>query len=311
MGILRRPPGRPLGDRLTDTTARAPIPTVVLIGVLWGLNWPVVKFMLTELPPVTLRAVAFCMAAALLALIARARGERLKPAPGEMVPIAVTGLLVICGFNVITTIAQLLTETSRAAIIAYTMPAMTAGLATVFLKERLSHRTVLALVLGMAGLAVLATEDLAGLVADPLGPALMLIAALSWSLGNISLKARQWSMPPLALTVWFFVASAMMSLPLVLVFEPPLQQSWPSAPVLWALIYHALGPMVICYALWTGLVGRVPATVAAIATLLAPVVGVASSVVFLGDPLTWQKPLALVLVLASIGLTLIPARYRE
>jgi drug/metabolite transporter (DMT)-like permease len=60
--------------------------------------------------------------------------------------------------------------------------------------------------------------------------------------------------------------------------------------------------MVICYALWTSLVGRLPASLAAIATLLAPFVGVASAVALLGEPLSWQKTLALALVLGSIAL---------
>ena len=276
--------------------------TVALIGLFWGLNWPAVKFMLSEMPPVTIRAMAFPIAAFLLFLFARWRGLPLRPAKGEAVPMVLTGLLVIFGFNVLTVIGQMLTETSRAAIIAYTMPALTALLASVFLGERLGRRAGAALVIGMTGLAFLASEDFAALVAQPTGPAVMFCAALSWAAGNVALKARQWSLPPLSLTIWFFVASTIAAWPLVLVFEAPWQQSLPSLPVVATLIYHALGPMVVCYVLWTTLVGQVPATVAAIATLLAPVVGVLSSVWLLGDVFTWQKLIALVLVLVSIVL---------
>jgi drug/metabolite transporter (DMT)-like permease len=90
--------------------------------------------------------------------------------------------------------------------------------------------------------------------------------------------------------------------------EPPLPQSWPSTPVLATLVFHITGPMVVCYALWTVLVGRLIASVAAIAALLAPVVGVSSSIILLGDPLTWQKTISLAMILASIFLTLSPAK---
>ena len=283
---------------------QASILTVILIGLLWGLNWPAVKFMLTELPPLTIRAVAFPLAALLLAMIARARGQRLWPQSGEWWPLTYTGLLVVFGFNISTSLGQLFTETSKAAIIAYTMPALTAVFAVIFLKERLGAARVLALVLSMAGLAVLASENVSDLIAAPLGPAIMFTAALSWALGNIALKAGSWSLQPLALTVWFFVVSTLACWPLVLIFEPPWQQTWPSTPVLWTLVYHALGPMVIAYACWTVLVGQLPATVAAIAALLAPIVGVLSAIIVLGDPLTWQKALALSMVLASIAMTL-------
>ncbi|MEZ5594370.1 MAG: DMT family transporter [Gammaproteobacteria bacterium] len=277
-----------------------------MIGLLWGLNWPAVKFMLTEMPPLTIRAVAFPCAALLLAIIAHAKGLRLRPAPGDRIAIVFTGLLVVFGFNIATTIGQILTETSKAAIIAYTMPALTALFAAIFLGERLGLRSAIALALGMAGLVVLASENFSALVADPLGPIIMLLAASSWALGNVALKSRSWSLSSLALTVWFFVVSSVLCWPLVLIFEPPWEQSWPTAPVVWTMVYHVLGPMVICYTLWTIMVGRLPATVAAISALMAPVVGVLSAILLLGDPLTWQKVVSLLMILISIALTLRP-----
>ena len=54
------------------------------------------------------------------------------------------------------------------------------------------------------------------------------------------------------------------------------------------------------------MVGRLPATVAAISALMAPVVGVLSAILLLGDPLTWQKVVSLSMILISIALTLRP-----
>jgi len=282
--------------------------TVVLIGCLWGANWPAVKFMLTELPPFTIRAVAFPIAAVLLALIALFKSHPLTPARQDWFPIAIAGLLVVFGFNVLVTLGQVLTETSKAAIIAFTMPALTAALAVVFLGERLSLIRALALLAGMAGLFVLASENFSALIAEPLGPIIMLLAALSWALGTIVMKSRQWSVSPLVLTVWFFVIASAACWPLVFIFEPPSKQVWPSTPVVLTMAYHVLGPMVIAYALWTAMLDRLPATVAALATLMTPVVGVASSVLLLGDSMTWHKSAALLMILTSITLTLVPNR---
>ncbi|MEX2520643.1 MAG: DMT family transporter [Paracoccaceae bacterium] len=278
---------------------------VLLVGFLWGLNWPAVKFMLTEIPPITIRAIALPLAALVLASVARALGHRLKPARGEIAPIIVTGLLMVGGFNILTSLGQMVTETSKAAIIAYTMPALTAGLAAGFLKERLGAKLIAALLVGMGGLAVLASESFGALAAAPEGPAIMLAAALSWSLGNVALKSRSWSLSPMALTVWFLGASAVVCVALALIFEAPWRMETPSAPVLWTMAYHVMGPMVVCYALWNVLLGRLPATVAAISILTAPVVGVVSAIALLGDPPTWQKAVALAMVIASILMTLI------
>lgn len=278
---------------------------IVLIGILWGLNWPVVKLMLTEMPPLTIRAIAFPMAALLLALIAKLAGHDMRPTRDEWGPIMITGLFLVFGFNVLTTFGQIVTETSRAAIIAYTMPALTAVLAIVFLRERLDWRILAALVIGMAAMAVLLSEDTSIATSGPSGPAIMLLAALSWALGNVALKARQWRLSPLALTVWFFVISSLACWPLMLVFEPPWQQTLPSPSILLALGYHVLGPMVVCYALWTLALGRLSATTAAISTLTAPIVGVGSAILFLDEQVTWQKILALSMVVTSILMTLV------
>lgn len=285
--------------------------SIVFIGILWGLNWPAVKVMLAEIPPLTIRATAFPLAALLLALIAQLLGHQLRPSRHDRLPILITGLLLVFGFNVLTTFGQLATETARAAIIAYTMPALTAVLAVVFLRERLAWQTMAALVIGMAALGVLISEDSPTLAYGSAGLSIMLLAALSWALGNIALKSRQWSVSPLALTVWFFVVSSIACVPLALVFEPPWMQTWPSSQTLLTVGYHVLGPMVVCYAVWTIALGKLSATTAAISTLTAPIVGVGSAVFILGDQATWQKFVSLIMVVISIVLTLLPRTDRQ
>ncbi|MEM7403860.1 MAG: DMT family transporter [Pseudomonadota bacterium] len=284
---------------------------VLAVGVLWGLNWPTVKFLLHEIPPLTIRAAAFPCAALLLALAARAMRQPLAIQREEIWPAAVTGLFLIFGFNVLTVLGQTLVQTSRAAIIAYTMPAMTAVLAALFLHERLRLRQWMALAIGMGGMVVLLSEDLAALRSTPLGPVVMGLSALSWAIGNVLLKARVWQTPPVVLTVWLFVVSTVLVWPLVLVFEPPDYQALPQVATILAFAFHVLGPMVTCYLLWTLIVARLPATVAAISTLTAPVVGVGSSIVLLTDPPTWQKGLALAMVVLSIAMTLGPREERS
>lgn len=130
------------------------------------------------------------------------------------------------------------------------------------------------------------SADLPALWASPTGPVLMLLAALSWSIGNILMQACPWTLSPLARAVWFFVISAGLTWPLVVIIEPLAQFTIPSPAILWIFAFHVCGPMVACYVMWTILLGRLSATVAAISTLIAPVVGVLSSVSLLNEDLT-------------------------
>lgn len=292
--------------------APSTIATIAVIGLFWGLNWPAIKFLLTELPPFTIRLGAFSVAALALFVYAIATRQNLIPPRRELPWMAVTGLLTIFAFNMLTTLGQILTETSKAAIIAYTMPALTALFSAVFLRERLGTNIILALAVGMGGIAVLAGENVTHLIANPLGPSIMLAAATVWALGTVAMKAGQFTLPPLSLTVWFMGLSALVCAPFALVLEDPLSMPMPSLAILAVWAWHALLPMVVCYALWTRLVGRVPAPIAAIATLMAPVVGVSSSMILLDDPVTWQKITALAMILGSIVLTfVVPTKERR
>ena len=279
------------------------IATFLLIGVLWGLNWPAVKFLLTEIPPLTLRAVSFTAAASILAVVVTIIKQPLRLKKDEALATSIVGVFLIFGFNVLTAFGQIFLESSKAAIIAYTMPSLTAVLATFYLRERLGTRVVIALLVAMSGLAFLASENLTSLIENPFGPVIMIFAALSWALGNVGLKSRKWRLKPLPLPVWFFAFSSLATWPLVFIWEPIWQQNLPSLQVLATLTFHILGPMIICYILWAVLVARLPAAIAAISALTAPVVGVLSSIFLLNDVMTWEKSAALAAIIFSIVVT--------
>ena len=272
----------------------------LIIGFLWGLNWPAVKFILTEVPPLTLRAVSFTAAAAILLQVVLLLRQPIGIRKDEFIPTAIVGVFLIFGFNVLTAFGQVLLETSKATIIAYTMPSITAILATIYLRERIGFKLLCALLMAMGGLAVLASENLVILIEQPLGPVIMLLAALSWSVGNVGLKSRNWRLQPLPLTVWFFFFSSVVIWPFVFIYEPIWDQDWPGIGVLGALAFHILGPMITCYILWAFLIARLPTTIAAISVMTAPVVGVVSSILFLDDVLTWQKFISLAAIILSI-----------
>ena len=183
--------------------------------------------MLTEIPPITIRAVSFTSAALILAVIVTLLKQPLRLRRSEAIPVATVGIFLICGFNVLTSFGQVLIETSKAAIIAYTMPSLTALLAAVYLRERVGMRLVLALTIAMIGLGILASENVPSLIEQPIGPAIMMLAALSWATGTVGLKSQSWRLPPLPLTVWFFAFSSLAVWPLVLLVEPPWEQEWP------------------------------------------------------------------------------------
>ena len=290
--------------------ARSPavaIALVMTIGVLWGLNWPAVKFILGSVPPWTFRALAFTLGALLLALIARLAGESLHVEAHERQSLLIAGLLTVFGFNLLTAFGQLLTETSKAAIIAFTMPMWAALLAVIFLGERFGLNRVASLALGMAGLATLLAGDARSFIDQPAGFLFMLGAAVSWAAGTVLLKARSWTITPLSRSAWLVGVSAIPAWAGALLLEHPWTLDVPDLHALAVFAFHVIGPVALCYAAWVSLVSRLPASTAAIGTLLIPVVGVLSSSLLLGDVLTLDKIAALGLIVSSVALTFIPS----
>ena len=93
----------------------------------------------------------------------------------------------------------------RAAILAYTMPALAIPLSVWILGERLTLRKLAGLALGMAGLALVLGEAAMGLGSAPLGSLLVLGAAASWALGVVLQKRYPMAMPAGPYSAWIML----------------------------------------------------------------------------------------------------------
>ena len=93
-----------------------------------------------------------------------------------------------------------------------------------------------------------------------------------------------------------------------LLSEPPPDLTTLSTPAVIALIYLFVFPMSFCQWAYFKAVGLLPASIAAIGTLMVPVIGVFSSHLILDEPVGINELLALLLVLSALVMVLlIPA----
>ena len=151
-------------------------PSLRLQGILallvtafsWGLNWPVLKLVLLEWPPLTFRVFTGAGGVALLICVALLRGERLWPPQGQWLRLVVSAVLNISSWMGLASLSLLWLDASEAAIIAYTMPVWAAMLAWPVLGERPTRLRVAGLVLGLSGMSVLMAGQLLGAPASVL-----------------------------------------------------------------------------------------------------------------------------------------------
>jgi len=95
----------------------------------WGMNYPVLKFIVTAWPPFTFRLLTGLAGAAFVALIASARGERLWPRRGQWTRLIIASVLNLTSWMGFATASFYWLDGSEAAIIAYTMPVWAAIMA--------------------------------------------------------------------------------------------------------------------------------------------------------------------------------------
>lgn len=281
---------------------------IAAISILWGLNWPAMKVAVGELSPWTFRAICVAVSGPGLLTLAWLSGERLVPPRRFWPPLLLIAALNVTGWHMFSAFGLVHIEGGRAAIVAYTMPLWAALLSALFLKERLTGRQLAALLVGMAGVALLIGPDLVLLSGSPAGFLLMIAAAVCWAGATVGIKSQRWPIGIMALSGWQLVIGGLPILLAWLVVEPTPDFSRLTWKGWLGTAYAATVALIFCFAAFNKVVTMLPATAAAISTLAIPIVGLFSSAWFLGERAGWREMAALALVLAAMSLVLLPRR---
>ena len=289
-------------------SSTTPILLLTSLSLFWGLNWPGMKIILSEMTVWWFRASCLIVGGCILMLLTALSGNRWKLRRQEIGPVMLCGSFAILGWMVFSAYGVSQMPAGRASIIAFTMPLWATLIAAYALGEHITMTKIAGLLLGLLGLGVLIGPDLLILKRAPVGALFMLSAAISWAIGTVLLKKIDWQLPTLSNIAWQLLFS---SIPVTLVAalsEPLPDLTTFSTPATIALIYLYLFPMSFCQWAYFKTVGLLPASIAAIGTLMVPVIGVYSSHLILDEQVAITDMLALLLVLSALVLVLlIPA----
>ena len=276
---------------------------LLVTSVGWGLNWPAMKMLLRELPPLFARGAAGSVAGLVCALAVVMLGQSLavpRPLIGRLIAASALNVFAWMGFA---TVAMRWLSVGQCALLVYTMPVWAMLLAWPIRAERPSLRAVAGLVLCMAGLWQLFGS--AGFQLDHeqrVGAALALLSAVLFALSTVALRPLV-ELTPLASLAWQLGLGCIPMVALGVAFEHPTPTNVSATG--WALmLYMTALPMGLCYMTWFAALRRLPPTTASLATLLTPVIGVVSAALTLGEPLGMREAIALTLTLGGVALAL-------
>lgn len=243
----------------------------VLVVIVWGVNFAVIKTGVAEVPPLLLGALRFLLAACPAVFFLRA--------PKVPWPLYLAyGMTISVGqFAFLFSAIHVGMPSGLASLVLQSQAFFTMLFAALWLKEGWCTSQLVGLLLAACGLALIGSAH--GASMPLLGFLLTVAAASLWAAGNIVTRAVAAYGPinQLAFVVWASLVPPLPFLALSLLIEgrPAMAAALSdfSLRSFAAVAYLAWAATLLGYGLWTRLLSRYPANQVAPFSLLVPVVG--------------------------------------
>ncbi|MDR3441262.1 EamA family transporter [Telmatospirillum sp.] len=282
--------------------------SALVVVLIWGLNFVVIKVGLRDAPPLLLGALRFGLVAFPAILFV----------PRPRIPFRLVlayALTISFGqFAFLFTAIHIGMPTGVASLVLQVQAFFTLALSALVFGDRLGGHNLVGLAIAFGGLVLLASASIGGAGVPLAGFLMTLGAALSWAVGNLVNK-RIGQSDLVGLVVWSALAPVLPFLAASLLLEGPARivDSLDHATVTLALTvaYLAFCATLIGFTLWGRLLSRHPAYKVAPLTLMVPLVGLSSAWLILGEALSIRQVAGAVLVLAGLLVNVFGARWRR
>lgn len=275
------------------------IALMVLVQLLWGVNFAVAKFGIDHFAPIFFVTLRFALVAVLLVFIVglpkRAMLKRLIPLSMTMGVMHFT--LIFLGMKNL--------DAATSSIAVQLQTPFAAILAAIFLRETLGWRRILGMIIAFAGVLLIAGEPR---FSENPWPLLAVIgAALVWAIGNIQVKALGDELDAVTLNGWIAILAAPQLLVSSWLIEGP---QWQHIPEVgwqgWAsLLFQAIVIAIFTYWIWYNMMRRYPVNQVMPFTLLLPLIGVAGGALLRAEPVTWQMIVGGLATVAGVAIIVI------
>ncbi len=254
-------------------SARVVLAVVVLIAVLIGANFTVLKFALDHTTPLLLAGMRTVIGSTVLIGLALLRGERFPRRTADLGNIAVVSVSITTVSSGLLVMGVSRVPAGVASLISSTMPLFTAALSFLLLAAAVSRMGGIGLALGFVGTVVLASPSMSGSTAA-VGVTMLVGSALAWAFGNVYMKWRDFGrVSPIMLVGVQLMMSAAVLIPVALVVEGTAETDW-STGLLYPLLYASIPANAVTFALLATVATRATPTQAAASAYLIPVFGV-------------------------------------
>ena len=276
----------------------------LILTLIWGSTWIFIKIGLNDLPPITFASARFILSAAVVFVIIRVQGIKIPRTGAEWRLLALTGVLQF-GLNYSSVFwSEQYISSGLAAVLQATITVFGLVLAWVFLpSERITARKIVAVVIGIAGVAVIFADQLRveNWMAF-LGCVGIVGGSYCAAQASILVKAKAAGMHPASLLFGQMICALPFIITYSLLVESePSSFRW-SVTAIACVLYLSLVGTIAAFWLYYWLLKRVASTKAMMISLVTPLLAILIGAITIGETLPPQTFIGGLMIIGSIGL---------
>ncbi len=275
---------------------------LLLLALLWGPSFFFIKIAVSEISPLTLVLGRVGIAAGLLYLLLRLRGQRLPKFGPIWKHFAVIGFFSNALPFTLFNWSELYISSALASILNGTTPLFTLVLAHFFVADdRVTPLKAVGALMGFGGLVVLIAPSLFGGVhATTLGLIAATSAAASYGIALVYTRKYLRGLPPLVGPTAQLLVATVYIAPLAFIIDQPWTGPIPSWQAVGSLLFLAVLGTGVAFVFYYRLIERASATFVSMVTYLVPVVGLALGVFILNEQPGWNAYAGGALILLGV-----------
>jgi len=272
----------------------------LILCIIWGTTWIFIKWGLADLPPISFAALRFSLACLLLLPILWWQKIEFPREKKIWKLIALTGILqFFFNYGLLFWGEQFITS-GLAAVLQATIPAFGLILARIYVGEEITGLKIIAIILGMFGVALISYEQLSlnGILAL-FGSLAVVIGAFGASYASVLTKAKLQGSNPAGILFWQMLVGQIPLWVIGLSVEGnPLKFYWTPWAVI-SILYLAIVGSIAAFWLYYWLLSKIDVTKAMMIAFVTPLVAVFVGS-FFGEKLEMRAILGGILILTSV-----------
>lgn len=276
---------------------------MLLATMFWAGAFIAGKFSIEEFPVFSLVFFRFLIATVIIFVIMIRIEENWKITKNDLKMFLTLGIVGMIGYHVFFFLSLRYTTATNSSLIGATNPIVTTVLAFIFLKEKISYRNLIGILISLFGVMLITTNGDMGLLFSfkfNSGDILMIIAVICWAAYGILSKKALEIYSPIKITGYAFLTCVILLIPFVILEKPWVYLPNTTTSGWISVFYMAIFPSVFGYLIQQISIKKIGPTKTSLYINLVPVFSMVLAYFMLGESISFIKIVAGIFIIGGI-----------